>query len=81
MTGKWPPYFPDHPDNALPTLDIGSGSPTAVAFGTQTHVSRRNIDEALFVLDWAYGRILAVHLAPRGAGYRAWPRRFCKAGR
>ena len=27
--------------------------------------------EALFVLDWSYGRVLAVHLAPRGAGYRA----------
>src|SRR3569623_218347 len=27
--------------------------------------------EAMFALDWAYGRVLAVHLAPRGAGYRA----------
>src|SRR5262245_55925044 len=35
VTGKWPPYFPDHADNALPTLDIGRGSPAAVMFGTQ----------------------------------------------
>jgi putative heme-binding domain-containing protein len=68
--GRWPPEFPDHPDNGLPTIDVGRGSPTAVMFGT-------NLDfpspyrEALFVLDWAYGRVLAVHLAPRGAGYRA----------
>ena len=23
VTGKWPPYYPDHPDNAVPNLDIG----------------------------------------------------------
>ena len=33
VTGNWPPYFPDHPDNARPNLDIGKGSPTAVQFG------------------------------------------------
>ncbi len=27
--------------------------------------------DALYVLDWSYGRVLAVHLAPRGIGYRA----------
>lgn len=68
--GRWPPEFPDHPDNGLPTIDVGRGSPTAAMFGT-------NLDfplpyrEAMFALDWAYGRVLAVHLAPRGAGYRA----------
>ena len=41
VTGKWPPYFADHPDNAPATLDIGRGSPTAVAFGTATALSRR----------------------------------------
>lgn len=69
VTGQWPPYFPDHSDNALPTLDIGKGSPTAVAFGIPSWPSP--YDKALFILDWAYGRMLAVHLAPRGAGYRA----------
>jgi len=70
VTGKWPPYFADHPDNAPATLDIGRGSPTAVAFGTETKFPAE-YRRALFVLDWTYGRILAVHLAPRGAGYRA----------
>ena len=68
VTKQWPPYFPDHPDAAPPNLDIGKGSPTAVQFGTHSHFPdpyRR----ALFVLDWAYGRILAVHLTPRGASY------------
>src|SRR5206468_5582350 len=77
VTGKWPPYFPDHADNALPTLDIGKGSPTAVAFGTHSNFPPE-YRRALFVLDWAYGRILAVHLTPRGAGYRAAAETFLK---
>ncbi len=75
VTKKWPPYFPDHSDNAMPTLDIGKGSPTAVLFGTGTHFPTE-YQRALFVLDWTYGRILAVHLAPRGAGYRAQAETF-----
>ena len=63
VTGKWPPYFPDHADNALPTLDIGRGSPTAVAFGTNSNFPP-DYRRALFILDWAYGRIVAVNLAP-----------------
>src|SRR5262245_6081002 len=54
VTGKWPPYFPDHPDNALPTLDIGKGSPTAVMFGSDLKYPAE-YRRALFVLDWAYG--------------------------
>jgi putative heme-binding domain-containing protein len=77
VTGKWPPYFADHPDNAPPTLDIGKGSPTAVAFAPQAHFPA-DYRQALFVLDWTYGRILAVHLAPRGAGYRAQAETFVK---
>lgn len=77
VTGKWPPYFPDHADNALPTLDIGKGSPTAVVFGTGTHFPT-DYQRALFILDWSYGRILAVHLAPRGAGYRGFAETFLK---
>ena len=75
VTGKWPPYFPDHPDNALPTLDIGKGSPTALAFGTQSNFPPE-YRRAAFVLDWTYGRVLAVHLAPRSAGYRAQAETF-----
>ncbi len=70
VTGKWPPYFPDHPDNAMPTLDIGKGSPTSVLFATDAKFPEA-YRRSLLILDWTYGRILAVHLAPRGAGYRA----------
>ncbi|MCA9163966.1 MAG: PQQ-dependent sugar dehydrogenase [Planctomycetales bacterium] len=68
VTGNWPPYYPDHPDNALPAMDIGKGSPTAVKFGTRSNFPSR-YRRALFALDWAYGRIVAVHLKPSGAGY------------
>ncbi len=68
VTHTWPPYYPDHPDNAHANLDIGKGSPTAVKFGTRSHFPAR-YRQALFVLDWAYGRILAVHTIARGASY------------
>lgn len=68
VTGSWPSYYPDHADNARPNLDIGKGSPTAVKFGTGSDFPRR-FREALFILDWAYGRIIVVHVVPRGASY------------
>lgn len=64
------PHFVDSPDNAQPVIDVGRGSPTAVMFGTALNFPPPYRD-ALFVLDWTYGRVLAVHLATRGAGYRA----------
>jgi putative heme-binding domain-containing protein len=77
VTHTWPPYYPDHPDNALPNIDIGKGSPTAVKFGTRSHFPPRYRD-ALFVLDWSYGRILAVHTIARGASYLMTAETFLK---
>lgn len=68
VTQQWPPYFPDHPDNAVPGYNIGKGSPTAVKFGTQSNFPPRYRD-ALFILDWTYGRVIAVHAIPRGSSY------------
>ncbi|MCP4849869.1 MAG: c-type cytochrome [Verrucomicrobiaceae bacterium] len=68
LTGNWPPYYPDHPDNTQPMLDIGKGSPTGVKFGTKSHFPP-DYRKALFILDWTYGRILAVHMRPRGSTY------------
>ncbi len=65
-----PPRFADEADDAPPLIDIGRGSPTSIVFGSQfqfPHPYR----QALFALDWTYGRVLAIHLSPRGAGYRA----------
>ena len=64
-TDKWPAYFPDSlPSNG----DIGLGSPTAIAFGSGSHFPAP-YREALFILDWAYGKIIAVHLSRKGASY------------
>ena len=66
-TGKWPKYYPD----SLPsTVDVGIGSPTGLKFGTGAHYPRK-YQRALYAMDWAYGRILAVHLQPDGASYSA----------
>lgn len=64
-TGRFPARYVD----TLPSVaDIGLGSPTAVFFGYGGRMPERYA-EALFVCDWAYGRILAVHLRPEGSSY------------
>lgn len=63
--GNIPPHSPD----TLPAaVDIGVGSPTGVTFGTGSKFPGK-YRRAFFIADWAYGRILAVHLQPRGASY------------
>ncbi|MFM2094624.1 MAG: hypothetical protein RIS70_1748, partial [Planctomycetota bacterium] len=75
-TGPWPAWYPD----SLPAaVDVGLGSPTAVKFGTRTKYPEA-WRRALFIADWAYGRILAVQLKPQGAGYVATEQPFL-AGR
>ncbi len=66
-SGKWPSYYPD----SLPSLvDIGPGSPTGVASGSQAKFPARYRD-AIFANDWTYGTMYAIHLTPEGAAYRA----------
>lgn len=77
LTNQWPPYELDHADNALPTATIGKGSPTAVRFGRASNFPAPWKD-ALFILDWAYGRVVACHLYPRGAGYVCCSAAFLK---
>jgi putative heme-binding domain-containing protein len=64
-TRSFPIYAPD---NVPTNFDVGRGSPTGVKFGTRSHFPSP-WKEALFALDWAYGRIVAVHLTPHGASY------------
>lgn len=66
-TGKWPKYYED----SLPaTLDIGPGSPTGVVAGKGLRFPER-YQRALFVLDWTFATIYAVHLQADGASYTA----------
>lgn len=64
-SAKWPTYYED----SLPTVaDIGIGSPTGVLVPTKAKfpTAYRN---AVWMMDWSYGRIVAVHLKSKGAGY------------
>lgn len=66
-TGKWPEYYVDTLGSVV---DVGAGSPTGVTFGYGAKVPAK-YQRALYVLDWSYGKIYAVHPTPEGATYSA----------
>jgi putative heme-binding domain-containing protein len=63
--GKYPEFYAD---NLPATVNIGPGSPTGVAFGYGAKFPAK-YQEALYILDWSWGKIYAVHLKPQGASY------------
>lgn len=64
-TNKWPDHYLD----GLPAVvDVGPGSPTGVTFGYGARFPAR-YQRALFVGDWSYGNVYAVHLEPAGSTY------------
>lgn len=65
--GKWPVEFPD---SVPPVVNIGPGSPTGVAFGYGAAFPAK-YQNAMFIADWSYGKMYAVHLEPQGATYGA----------
>ncbi len=63
--GKWPPYYPD----SLPAIyNVGLGSPTGMCFGYGARFPAKYQD-ALFMCDWSYGKLYALHLKPEGSAY------------
>jgi putative heme-binding domain-containing protein len=66
-TGKWPEYYED---SAAPILNIGPGSPTGVVSGAGLKFPA-HYQQAVFVLDWTYATIYAIHLTPAGSSYTA----------
>lgn len=74
-TGKWPAYSAD---SLGAVADIGLGSPTGIEFGTGAKFPAK-YQRALYILDWTYGKIYAVHLDPDGAGYSSTFEVFCEA--
>ncbi|WP_404307429.1 L-sorbosone dehydrogenase [Neorhodopirellula lusitana] len=64
-TGKWPAYYPDSFGAAV---DIGAGSPTGICFGYGANFPSK-FQKALFIADWSYGNIHAVHLTEDGSSY------------
>jgi putative heme-binding domain-containing protein len=71
-TGKWPPYYVD---SLPPMIDIGPGSPVGVEFGYGARFPAR-YQKALFICDWTFGTIYAIHLEPDGSTYRAVKEEF-----
>ncbi len=56
-TGRFPAWYAD----TLPSvIDIGLSSPTGIYFGYGAEFPQKYQD-ALYLLDWSYGRIIAVH--------------------
>lgn len=67
VSGKWPE---DYPDSLPPVINIGRGSPTGVTFGYGTKFPFK-YQNALFVADWTYGKLYALHMREQGASYSA----------
>lgn len=65
--GKYPEHYPD---TLPPVVNIGPGSPTGVCFGYGAKFPAKYQD-ALFICDWSYGKLYAVHMKPKGASYAA----------
>lgn len=70
----WPMY---HADSLRPNVLIGRGSPTSAQFGYDSDFPTAYRD-AMFVSDWAFGRVFAVHIVPRGASYSMHPEVFLR---
>jgi putative heme-binding domain-containing protein len=71
-TGKWPDYYPD---SLGAVVNIGPGSPTGITFGTGAQFPAK-YQNALFICDWSYSVLYAVHLEPDGATYIGTAERF-----
>ncbi len=71
-TGKWPTYYVD---SLPPVVDIGPGSPVGVTFGYGTKFPA-TYQKALFILDWTFGTMYAIHLEPSGASYHGMKEEF-----
>jgi len=73
-SAKMPEYYAD---TLPPAENIGIGSPTGVKFGTKSNFPQK-YREALYALDWSYGRIFATHLEANGSSYTGHSEVFVK---
>src|SRR5207248_1546720 len=63
------------PDNLPSAVEIGVSAPTGIGFGYGTKFPAK-YQQALYILDWTYGVIYAVHLEPHGSTYQGTFERF-----
>lgn len=70
--GKYPEFYPD---NLPATVNIGPGSPTGTTFGYGAKFPAK-YQNALYVLDWSWGKVYAIHLEEDGATYTGTKEEF-----
>ena len=71
-TGKRPEFYPD---TLPPVTNIGPGSPTGVTFGYGAKFPTK-YQKAIYLLDWSWGKIYAVHMQPDGSTYKGTKETF-----
>jgi putative heme-binding domain-containing protein len=71
-TGNWPDYYVD---SLPPILETGPGSPVGVVFGYGA-IFPAKYQQTLFICDWTFGTVYAVHLEPNGSSYKAVKEEF-----
>lgn len=64
-----------YPDNLPPAINIGPGSPTGVCAGTGAKFPAKYQD-AIYIADWTYGKLYAIHLTEDGGSYAAEKEEF-----
>jgi putative heme-binding domain-containing protein len=74
-SAKWPPYWAD---TVPPVVEVGPGSPTGMTFGYGAKFPAK-YQKALFMCDWSYGKLYALHLAPSGASFTGTLEEFVTA--
>lgn len=71
-SGVWPSSYVD----SLPAMiDIGPGSPVGVEFGYGAKFPAK-YQKALFICDWTFGTMYALHISPDGGTYKATKEEF-----
>jgi putative heme-binding domain-containing protein len=70
--GKRPAFYAD---NMPGVLDIGPGSPTGMTFGYGAKFPAK-YQNALYALDWSWGKLYAVHLKKSSSTYTATKEEF-----
>lgn len=71
-TGKWPTYYED---SLPPLVNIGPGSPVGAEFGYGAKFPEK-YQRALYICDWTFGTMYAIHMTPDGASYKGEKEEF-----
>ncbi len=71
-SGKWPNHYID---SLPPMVNIGPGSPVGVDFGYGLKFPAK-YQKALYICDWTFGTMYAIHIEPHMSTYKATKEEF-----